>query len=157
VKRHHTDKERKMTVTKSHGLLLAIAIELCVVAIGAGGAFALNNARTTQPVQAATHCTKYAPSIIQDNMCTVTATMAANGFWQTPFTAQRDQNVEALAASRGYSLGYSPSQCGGAPCPAAAGTGLGTAISGTGIYFRAAWCTIGGASVTGRCTTYWHD
>jgi hypothetical protein len=133
---------------------LAKAIAIYSIAVLLGVAVAVLNLQGARAhaVSAANHCTRYAPNITQDYNCALSGTMSGGGgYYSTPHTGLRDQNLISLAASRNWWVWYDGGNYGYA-------SGIGTYGSIYGSSgFAYALCQISGSSVSGHCTTYWHD
>jgi hypothetical protein len=150
-----TPKESITMKSLRNGRAQVMALIVVCVALGAGFGATRNVAFSAVGVSAANHCTRYAPSISQDSNCTFSGTMydSGVGIYETPSTALRDSNVLSLAASRHWELTYY-----GGTNPGASGTGMNASIGSSNGYARAqCWLWYQEPSVTGHCTTDWHD
>jgi hypothetical protein len=133
-------RRRWISIAAMHAIAMAIGAAVAL----AGGRVDVGSAH------AANHCTRYAPIVSQDTNCDLQQTMYSTGEYDTPSTALRDANYINLAASRNFAYAYSTECCWN--------YGTGTAGSeGSSGGYAVAKCAIGGASVTGRCKTNWHD
>jgi hypothetical protein len=128
---------------------------LCGVAalFGASAALVAPSRAAPHAVSATNHCTRYAPVLSQDVNCNLSGTMYSTGTYGTPATALRDQNSISLAASRKWTIAYY-----GGNSSSATGTGTsGSIYSSAGFAYADCWLWSGQSSVSGHCTTLWHD
>jgi len=146
-----TRKVRMMNTITSHRLVTIACVHGAAITIAIVAA--LGSAPAARGVVAANHCTRYAPVISQDNNCTVRGTLYSTGTYSTPSTALRDSNEMSIAATRTFELAYY------------GGNGAYTTVTGTygslgssgGYAYSKCWLWNGQSSVSGRCTTYWHN
>lgn len=130
-----------------------VAVHVVAVVIGIGGALA-THAETS--AFAATHCTRYAPSILAvDTNCTTLGTMT-NGRYETTSFAWRDSNRVRLDAARWWELWYYDTT--GATYGYQGALSTGNTIGGVSAVQTKPVCTMSnGTSVLGECDTGWHD
>jgi hypothetical protein len=144
-----------MSITTLRPRVTARLAVLYVVAAlaAAAAAILLSQAGSGSPqvASAATHCTRFAPTISQDFNCFTTGTMTSGGYYATPSVALRDYNEIGLNASRQWDLSYV-----GGNGTSAGGTGTSGVMFSSGGYAQAR-CMILGSAVTGYCATGWHD
>ena len=128
---------------------------LAVVAVSAllGGIAAAAGISTPQfavNAEAASHCTRFAPTVSQDVGCTTSSTMNV-GTYYTPSVAYRDNARFFAYASRSWTLAYVGTAV------IAQGTGTTGAIGAYAASRVQVTCSMSGGQTVGHCRTDWHD
>lgn len=146
------DIERTETMSpKRRQSVQVLLVHVVAVTVGIAAAFGGLGFASAGSAAATSHCTRYAPAINDPDInCYLKGTMSGSGTYQTPSTALRDSNAVVLNASRGWHLWYPGTSAGDA-----SGTGTSGLTGPSGGYHPAA-CAVS-SSVTGYCTTGWHN
>jgi hypothetical protein len=130
-----------------------VVVHMLAAGLGATLALGAPDVWAGKAAEAAPHCTRYGPSILDPDVnCGVNNSMVV-GTYQTPSTALRDGNAWNSNASRCFDIWYPNSVISYHGC------GDNGTTPGSGGAYRAAACNLNGgqSSVFANCTTYWHD
>jgi hypothetical protein len=147
-------RERDMFRTRGRRLIAVVAIELIAVGVGVGAALTVHAQSVTDVATAASHCTRYNPTVSTDYNCYVYMNPILS-FAETPSVARRDSNHISRSAASSWGLWYR--NLDGATLNYAGGSSCCGSISNSGGQYVYSACSSGQTQVSGECDTTWHD